>query len=358
MDYTYILFWNSVWTIAPVIGIGLFDRVLDSHILMELPEVYHYGRRGTWFGLTSFFIYMLDGVVQSVIIYFIIVYAYKAPTMRKDGYGTYLYEWSTTMAIASVMVSNIFTGFSATAWTVWLFFAVFIGIIIVWVYTAIYSIVSPSYSVTHLFGNDHFLFQSASFWFCILLTLFASLAPRYLYKAWKFTYRPDDIDMLRWIQRLDKHTDFSKYSSVGGSKAPELVALIRGGGTSRTSRASSLVSAAAADRERPGMGLGQREGGSKRDMSTGLVSVDRGFDFAVEERGVHMRRVQTNLSEKRASMRSLGVGGSGSGEGAREKGGREKGKEGKEGGFGSFGRRLKRLRKVSSGNLKGHGHKD
>lgn len=93
-------------------------------------------------------------------------------------------------------------------------------------------------------------------------------------------------------------------------------------------------------------------------MSTGLVSVDRGFDFAVEERGVHMRRVQTNLSEKRASMRSLGVGGSGSGEGAREKGkdsGREKGKEG---GFGSFGRRLKRLRKVSSGNLKGHGHKD
>jgi phospholipid-translocating ATPase len=89
MDYTYILFWNSVWTIAPVIGIGLFDRVLgtsqhpqttdmradtriDSHILMELPEVYHYGRRGAWFGLTSFFMYMLDGVVQ-VSFYILIV---------------------------------------------------------------------------------------------------------------------------------------------------------------------------------------------------------------------------------------------------------------------------------------------
>ena len=40
-------------------------------------------------------------------------------------------------------------------------------------------------------------------------------------------------------------------------------------------------------------------------MSTGLVSVDRGFDFAVEEHGVEMRRVQTNLSEKRASNSKL-----------------------------------------------------
>jgi len=27
MEYTYLLFWNSFWTIAPVIGIGLFDRI-------------------------------------------------------------------------------------------------------------------------------------------------------------------------------------------------------------------------------------------------------------------------------------------------------------------------------------------
>ena len=29
-DYNYILFWNSLWTIAPVIGIGLFDRFLGE----------------------------------------------------------------------------------------------------------------------------------------------------------------------------------------------------------------------------------------------------------------------------------------------------------------------------------------
>jgi phospholipid-translocating ATPase len=40
---------------------------------------------------------------------------------------------------------------------------------------------------------------------------------------------------------------------------------------------------------------------SRTDMSTGLVTVDRGFDFATEEQGVEMRRVQTNLSEKRTN---------------------------------------------------------
>ena len=40
-------------------------------------------------------------------------------------------------------------------------------------------------------------------------------------------------------------------------------------------------------------------------MSTGLISADRGFDFVTEEHGVEMRRVQTNLSEKRSNNQNL-----------------------------------------------------
>lgn len=39
------------------------------------------------------------------------------------------------MAISAVMVANIYTGFNATAWTGWIFFAVFLGIVIVWVFS-------------------------------------------------------------------------------------------------------------------------------------------------------------------------------------------------------------------------------
>lgn len=30
LEYTYLLFWNVFWTIAPVIGIGLFDRLIGK----------------------------------------------------------------------------------------------------------------------------------------------------------------------------------------------------------------------------------------------------------------------------------------------------------------------------------------
>jgi phospholipid-translocating ATPase len=64
INYDYILFWNSLWTVAPVIGIGLFDRFLDAHVLMAVPELYRYGREGYWFNQKSFVLYMLDGIVQ------------------------------------------------------------------------------------------------------------------------------------------------------------------------------------------------------------------------------------------------------------------------------------------------------
>ena len=45
-DYIYILFWNSIWTIAPVIGIGVFDRILG--MLFQAPRrvVSSYNLRG------------------------------------------------------------------------------------------------------------------------------------------------------------------------------------------------------------------------------------------------------------------------------------------------------------------------
>jgi phospholipid-translocating ATPase len=29
-EYTYLLFWNSFWTLCPVIAIGLFDRIAGA----------------------------------------------------------------------------------------------------------------------------------------------------------------------------------------------------------------------------------------------------------------------------------------------------------------------------------------
>lgn len=90
---------------------------------------------------------------ESAIIFFIITYAYGAPTVRSDGFQQYIYEFSTvgilhtvftsltymakTMVLCVVIVANLFNGLHTSAWTGWSFFLIFIGIVLVWVFTVI-----------------------------------------------------------------------------------------------------------------------------------------------------------------------------------------------------------------------------
>ncbi|KAJ7179920.1 phospholipid-translocating ATPase [Mycena crocata] len=297
--YVYVLFWNSLWTLLPVVAIGVFDRFLDAEVLMAVPELYHFGREGTWFNLTSFFVYMIDGAYQSVIIYFFVHFTYQSPTSRPDGYDMYINEMSTTMALAAVMVVNLYTGMTATAWTFWIFFAIAFGLAVVWGFTAIYSIISPGYAVTVLYGNDLYVLRSAFFWFCLPLTFFLSLMPRYLIRAWKFGYNPTDIDIVRWMHTKEPLRDLRNevHMRGGAMKKPRPTSIAASHASRRTSRTGSIMTL-------PRTSIDVRSA-SRTDLATGTEWTDRGFDFATEEGGVAMRRMQSNLSEKRLSNRNL-----------------------------------------------------
>ncbi|KAI0823535.1 phospholipid-translocating P-type ATPase [Trametes gibbosa] len=275
-DYTYLLFWNTFWTIAPVIGIGLFDRIVDDHVLMAMPELYKHSMNHEYFGTKLFLIYMLDGVVQSALIFFLILYSYVSTSSRHDGYDVSRYEFSTTIAIAAVMAANLFNGLNTHVWTGWIFFAVALGIVLVWAYTAIYSIISPGWFPTYVFGNDFYLFRSPYFWFTIFLVTILSLLPRYVAKAYKLAFAPNDLDRARWLHKLDPTHDFTQDRHGG------LADISVGGGRKRFSK-----------RTRPHLFHA-----SRTDMATGMRSVNRGFDFATEENGVAMQRIQSHLSER------------------------------------------------------------
>ena len=66
---------------------------------MALPQLYRYGREGHWFSMKLFSVYMSEGVVQSAIVFFLILYSYFSPTARPDGYGVAQYEFATVSSI-------------------------------------------------------------------------------------------------------------------------------------------------------------------------------------------------------------------------------------------------------------------
>ncbi|KZV71607.1 phospholipid-translocating ATPase [Peniophora sp. CONT] len=296
-DYTFLLFWNSFWTIAPVIGIGIFDRLIDERVLMAIPELYRYGRERQWFSPKLFFMFIFDGIVQSAIIFFIGFYTYETTSARTDGFSAFQYESATVVVIAAAMTANFFNGLNTNTWTWWIVFAVSLGPVLIWLWQAIYSSITPETAYSEIYGDNAQLFGSAYFWLVLLLTILLALLPRYIYKSMTFLFAPTDIDVLRWNNRMNPRMAFDTEAALREEHK-------------ETQRRSSMTAHA---HEVDSHEMTQRRSsatmapiartqtmGSQIDMSTGVRGASRGFGFSAEEGGVEMRRIQSHLSSSSA----------------------------------------------------------
>ena len=330
-SYVYLLFWNVFWTLLPVIAIGLFDKNIDADILMAIPELYRYGREQTYFGMWRFVYYLMEGVYQSAVIYFFLDYTYVTTSTRGDGWDVYIYEMSTTMAIGAVMVANLFSGLNIYSWNWWSMFGILFGPFLIWVFTAIYSIIKPSSFHTGVYGNDVFLFRSAAFWFGWPFVIFIALLPRYLYKAFNQNIRPNDIETLRLVRKYNPEIDMENHPLLGGKlkakqgKELSVDDMLHGGDIPMRDIEANRRDVEAnrnsveSGRPRPSFqgrpsmasdrfGMHSSARGSQVDselicwtlltpVSTGLSQApSRGFDFTTEERGVAVSQHSISLT--------------------------------------------------------------
>ncbi|KAI0034026.1 phospholipid-translocating P-type ATPase [Vararia minispora EC-137] len=278
-EYSYLLFWNSFWTIAPVIAIGIFDRLIDDRVLMKIPELYRFGREQHWFGNKLFAVFMFDGIVQSAIVFFLIIYPYATTTARSDGFEVFQFETGTALVFGAAFAANLFGGLNTQAWTWWVVFAICLGPVLLWLWTIVYNVLPPSQFYNQVYGDNRILFASPVFWFAILLTAILALLPRYMYKVISFTYTPNDIDILRWYTKANPrlHDGSSRRTSGGVPKRPSTT-----------------------------IGVNAAAMGSQIDMATGMRSQSRGYGFAAEEGGVEIRRIQSHLSGTSEAQRKRG----------------------------------------------------
>ncbi|KAK6904232.1 hypothetical protein I203_107748 [Kwoniella mangroviensis CBS 8507] len=333
--YVYLLFWNVFWTIMPVLAIGLFDKDIDDESLMALPELYRKGREGRYFGIKIFLYYLFEGFYQTAVIYFFIHYTYVSTTMRGDGYDVYIYEMSTTMVIGAVMVANLFTGLNIDSWTGWTYFGILFGPVLIWLFTAIYSIIPPSSFYTGVYGNDVFLFRSAAFWFGWPFVFVIALLPRYIIRYLDQNAFGDDIAKMRLVRKYNPDVNPETHPLLGGklgekdenenddveggaqAQGQDAIRLERMGSTSNQPQSPFGNAGNTDDVEnaqntgRPSyernprssfqsgrFGIHSQGRGSAVDMSTGLSQEpSRGYGFTMEEGGVAIQRMQSRLSQ-------------------------------------------------------------
>lgn len=296
MDYVYLLLWNAIWTVAAVVGIGIFDRNLSDHVLMQVPELYWRSREGRYFGVWRFMGYMLDGLYQSVILFFFIMYYYDTTSPRQDGYSISLYESTTTMVIATAFVANLYCGLEALAWTWWIVFAVFIGPVLIFIFAPIYAAFPPSVIWTFSYSNNYRLYRSIQFWFGSIWANVVCMLPRLVYEYFHMLFFPTDAEVVRMIDIKDPNHDYVHDPRMPGIRAAQAYEPEADMDPDTTTFSQAGVDSY------PLIPTQSRGSSIHYDMSTGLQSFHRGYSFSAEDKPPRrLQRLRTFGSKLRPS---------------------------------------------------------
>ncbi|ANB13088.1 aminophospholipid-translocating P4-type ATPase DNF1 [Sugiyamaella lignohabitans] len=212
-DYTYITLFNLAFTSLPVIFMGFSDQDVSDKVVLAVPQLYRRGILRLQWTNKKFWIYMVDGVYQSAVCYFLsfsVFYNGGFVTMSgrqinyREAYGVFT-------ATAAIAACNLYVMMNQYRWD-WLFsLIVFISIGLVFFWTGIYTQFLSSAGFYKAAGQ---VYGSLPFWANTLLVLVICLLPRFTCKAYQKLWMPYDVDIIR--EQVKQH----KFDYLYDNSAP------------------------------------------------------------------------------------------------------------------------------------------
>jgi phospholipid-translocating ATPase len=95
-----------MFTALPPMVLGFMDQVISSRFSLAFPPVYKIGIRKELYGMKRFFIYMLDGIYQSIVCFFISYFAINEGSISPKGYGNNMVLMGSLAATIAVINAN------------------------------------------------------------------------------------------------------------------------------------------------------------------------------------------------------------------------------------------------------------
>lgn len=199
-DYTFVSLYNLMLTAVPVLVLGATDQDLISPYVLRYPGVYRLGIQQKRYSQTRFVIYMLDGVWQSLVVFWFWRGVFGLNVLGTKGFDNSLLEFSTSVAITNVVIASLYVGLHSYHWTWLMHFSVWGSIIFLVLLIVLYGFVqsSPIYYVAiHLFSYG-------PFWFMLILSVITALLARFTALFVIFWWFPDDVHGVRKIMISEK----------------------------------------------------------------------------------------------------------------------------------------------------------
>lgn len=196
-DYFFILFYNLIFTGLPAIVIGIFDQDISDKFSLAVPQVYQLGIAQEYYSMRLFLWYVLDGLYQSVICFYVGYFVVQEGVISANGRDASYDVLGTAVAVYGVVVANLYVGFETKYWN-WIAHVCYWGsTILFFLFFIIYSYFDQS----SLSGIVPSLLGTPVFWLSIPLAIIGCMLPRYLVsfiRAWRY---PNDVDIMREIEK-------------------------------------------------------------------------------------------------------------------------------------------------------------
>ncbi|KAJ1825942.1 hypothetical protein LPJ56_002433, partial [Coemansia sp. RSA 2599] len=200
-DLSYIQLYNVVFTVAPVVILGCVDKPFNYKTAMTYVAVYSDGIRNRYFQWWRYYMYVIDGLYQSLVIFFTFyLFTYKSDVQNSNGRTWGRSDLCTGPTVAVVIAASLCVGFNSWQWN-WLMAASIVLSIVVCI---AYIGISSAVRYYSLEGAATSVMSTVEFWFGVIISVVVALLPRYTVRSWQKLNRPRDLDIIREIKVLHR----------------------------------------------------------------------------------------------------------------------------------------------------------
>jgi len=195
-DYTYILMFNLFFTSVPVVLMGVLDQDVSDKVALAVPQLYRRGIERLEWTQTKFWLYMVDGVYQSVMSFFL-PYVIVVLTSSASGDGLDVAERTRLgayIAHPAVITINMYILINTYRWDWLILLVIAISDLFVFFWTGIYTAFAYAGA---FYQTAPQVYSELTFWMTLIVTPMACLLPRLVVKSIQKQGFPYDVDIIR-----------------------------------------------------------------------------------------------------------------------------------------------------------------
>ncbi|CAF2090058.1 probable phospholipid-transporting ATPase 8 [Brassica rapa] len=216
----YMSCYNVFFTSLPVIALGVFDQDVSARLCLKYPLLYQEGVQNILFSWERILGWMLNGIISSMIIFFLTINTIASQAFRKDGQVVDYSVLGVTMYSCVVWTVNCQMAISINYFT-WIQHCFIWGSIGVWyLFLVIYGSLPPTFSTTAYQVFVETSAPSPICWLTLVLVTFSALLPYFTYRAFQIKFRPMYHDIIVEQRRTERFESGTRTASAVSGELP------------------------------------------------------------------------------------------------------------------------------------------